>query len=231
MRTLRHLLIAAGLLAIFAAPALAYEPGTWIYRSGVGVVQPKNDNWRGELLDLPVAIDVDSGTSMTLNLTYMFSENWGFDVLGSLPFKHDIDATISGSELGTVNVGETKHLPPTFSIQYHFAPDATFQPYLGVGVNWTTFFNTKASSTAIEVLGIDDIELDDSIGPAAQIGGDWKINDHWLLNIDVRYIDIATETKLVGVGFGDDPDSVGKLSIGDAQIDPWVYAINLGYRF
>ena len=34
-----------------------------------------------------------------------------------------------------VKIGETKHLPPTFSFQYHFLPDGQFQPYAGLGLN------------------------------------------------------------------------------------------------
>lgn len=233
MKLLKHLLIAAGLLAIFASPAFAYEPGTWIFRGGVGTVAPKSDNLQDTLFDSSVTIDVDSGTSMTLTGTYMFSENWALDILASLPFDHDISATISDPDSSdlVVPVGSTKHLPPTFSLQYHFAPDATFQPYVGLGLNWTIFFDETVSSETRDLLGVDAIELDDSLGLAAQIGGDWQINDHWLLNLDVRYIDIDAKTKLVGIGLGDDPDAVGKLSIGDVQIDPWVYALNLGYRF
>lgn len=84
---------------------------------------------------------------MTLSRTYMVTENWALDIFASLPFNHDIDATLDdGVESVTVPLAETKHLPPTVSIQYHFAPDANFQPYIGLGANRTTSFPTRFST-------------------------------------------------------------------------------------
>lgn len=59
MKTLRHLPVVTGLLALLAAPALAYDEGTWIFRGGIDTVQPKSDNF-GETIDdvtLTVAVD------------------------------------------------------------------------------------------------------------------------------------------------------------------------------
>ncbi len=54
---------------------------------------------------------------------------------------------------------------------------------------------------------------------AAQLGADWVLNDRWLLNFDLRWINIETDAKLAGE------------TIGTVEIDPWVYSINVGYRF
>lgn len=37
---------------------------------------------------------------------------------------------------GGVPVGTVKHLPPTLTLQYHFAPDASFRPYAGAGLKF-----------------------------------------------------------------------------------------------
>jgi outer membrane protein len=232
MKSLKHLLVAAGLLALVAAPALAYDEGTWIFRAGVGTAQPKSDNYSETIDGTSLSVDVDNGTSMTLSGTYMFTERWALDILASLPFSHDIDATLDdGIDSVTVPLAETKHLPPTVSIQYHFAPDANFQPYVGLGANWTTFFDTDLDSDTAALLGLEKLELDDSFGVAAQLGGDWRISDRWLLNIDVRYIDIETDTTIFAIDDTVDPPVTEKLDIGTVEIDPWVYSINLGYRF
>ena len=90
-------------------------------------------------------------------------------------------------------------------------------PYVGLGVNWTTFFNTDTVSE----LAIDGIELDldDSVGLAAQVGADFSTGDRWLLNVDIRWADIETDATLGGV------------EVGSVEIDPWVYSIQVGYRF
>ncbi len=234
MRILTRLLVATGLLALLGGPALAYDEGTWIFRGGVGTVQPKSNNFSELVGDTPVSIEVDNGTSMTLTGTYMFRKHWALDILASLPFQHDIDAVITDPDLGdiAVPIGKTKHLPPTLSVQYHFAPDAKFQPYIGAGVNYTTFFDTKLTSEFVELTEIEKLKLDGSFGFAAQLGGDWQINDQWILNFDVRYLDIGTDAALFGVDLDEtQPDVRAKVDIGKVEIDPWVYAINLGYRF
>ena len=226
MRISKILLVATGLLALAAAPALANEPGTWTLRAGVGTVQPDSNNLTYIDEGETIYVDVDDGTSMTLSGTYMFNENWAFDILASLPFEHDIMATMDVPDVGmeTVKVGDAKHLPPTVSVQYHFAPNAAFQPYVGLGVNWTTFFDVNLASE-FQADGVDDLKLDDSFGLAGQIGGDWNLSNAWVLNLDVRYIDIETDASIVETGI------VGETDIGTIKIDPWVYAINLGYRF
>ena len=238
MKRSMHRVAVGALTALVMMPAGAHEAGTWILRAGVGTVDPKSDN-----LDLGSAqlaggislssaqVEVDSGTSLTLTGTYMFTENWAFDVLASWPFKHDIDvaATISDGTTtasGTIPLGETEHLPPTFSVQYHFLPDGVFQPYAGAGLNYTTFFSEEVSGDA-RAAGVTNLSLDDSFGLALQVGADWMLNDSWSINLDIRWIDIETDATLtIDDGTGPESGDIGKV-----EIDPWVYSLNIGYRF
>jgi len=213
MKSSKYLLAAGALLALVASPALAYEAGTWVLRAGVGVVAPDSDNL---VIDQDTIVDVDDGTSLTLTGTYMFSPNWAFDILASWPFSHDI-------KLGGTKIAETDHLPPTFSMQYHFLPDGTFQPYVGAGVNYTTFFSTDVTQDLTDLTGITDIDLDDSFGLAVQLGADWTFGNRWLLNFDLRYIDIESDLTA--------SDGVDSAELGTVKIDPWVYSINIGYSF
>lgn len=236
-RTMRLLAVGA-LAAMIAMPAAAHEAGTWVLRAGVGVVQPKSNNFALGSVDLgggitldSATVEVDSAVSLTLSGTYMFTQNWGLDILASWPFKHDIDieATISDgvtTESGEVPLGETQHLPPTFSVQYHFAPDAEFQPYVGLGLNYTTFFSEELTSDA-QAAGVLGLNLDDSFGVAAQLGADWLLGDKWLVNLDVRWIKIESDATLTI------DDGTGPMTgeIGAIKIDPWVYSLNIGYRF
>lgn len=222
MKTSRLVLAATALLGFIVSPVLAAEPGTWTLKGGVGTVAPKGSNLTfSDEIDT-ITIHVDDGTSFTLSATYMFTENWGFEVLAAAPFEHDIKASVEGS-VGKAKIGSTKHLPPTFSAIYHFAPDATFQPYIGVGVNWTLFSSTKLVPE-LAADGLIDLDLDDSVGVATVIAGDWMLSDKLLLSIEARWINIESDAKLIIDG-GDD------LPIGTVEIDPWVYAIYLGYRF
>ena len=221
MRTYKYFLVVSGLLALVASPALAGEPATWILRAGFGTVQPESNNLRFTDGTDTVQIDVQNASNMTLGATYLVNANWAIDLLASLPFDHDIRATINGD---SARIGTVSQLPPTLSVQYRFNTNANFSPYLGLGVNWTTFFDEKLVS-AMADQGIDKLTLKDSFGAAAQIGADWSINDNWLVNLDVRYADIKTKAAVDGPAFD------GATNIGTLKINPFVYALNLGYRF
>ena len=221
MRVLRHMLVASGLLALAALPAFADEPATWILRAGVGAVQPESKNLTFTDGIDTFQIDVANASSMTLGATYMINPNWAVDLLASMPFEHDIRATINGD---SARIGKVSQLPPTLSVQYHFSPDANFSPYVGLGLNWTTFFNEKLVS-AMADQGVDTLKLKDSFGIAGQLGADWAINNNWLVNLDVRYVNIETKASVDGSAFD------GPTNIGTIKIDPIVYALNLGYRF
>ena len=198
-------------LLFLALPIQAHEAGKWVFRAGFGSVEPDSKNL---VLDATSYVEVESGSSLTLTGTYFFTPNVALDILGALPFSHDILLVVDGD---ASEIANTKHLPPTFSVQYHFIPEGDFQPYIGLGVNWTTFFSTDTIS-AFADQGID-LKLDDSFGMATQIGADFLVGDDWLINVDVRYIDIETDAEL------------GGADIGGVAIDPWVYSVNLGYRF
>lgn len=183
--------------------AFAYEAGDWIVRFGASNIAPKSNN-------SPIA-DVDDGTSLTFNVSKMLTERWSVELLAAAPFEHDIDL-----KDGT-KVGRTKHLPPTVSLQYHLNPQGAFQPYVGLGVNYTTFFSEKTYNA----LEGTDLSLSGSWGFAGEIGADFRLggSETWLINVSIRYIDIETEAKIDGT------------SIGDVDISPMVYGLHLGYKF
>jgi len=189
------------LSAFFAAPVMALEKGDMIVRAGWVTVSPKSDNHS--------VVNVDSGSSLGINLAYMLTPNLSVEVLAAYPFKHDINLNGGGK------VASTKHLPPTVSLQYHFMTDKTFKPYVGLGLNYTTFFSTKTTN---ELEGTK-LTLGDSFGLAGEIGADIMLQNNWLLNVSARYMDIDTKAKLDGA------------SLGDVNIDPWVYTFAVGYKF
>ena len=191
---------ALGLALVAGSPAASAED--WLVRVGVHSVNPKSDNH-------PV-VNVDSGQMLTFNVTYMYAANWGVELLAALPFSHDINLNSNGTQ-----VGKTKHLPPTLSLQYHFAPQATIRPYVGVGLNYTLFFEEKTQGA----LAGTKLELDPSFGLAGQVGVDVALNDLWFVNADVRYIDIGSDAKLNGA------------SLDTVNIDPYVIGVSIGRRF
>jgi outer membrane protein len=184
------------LSAATANSAMAVEKGDWLLRFGASNVKPKGNNH--------AVADVASASSATVNLAYMFTDRLSVEVLAAYPFEHNIRA-------GGEKVASTKHLPPTVSVQYHFMPQNPFKPYVGVGINYTTFFSTKSD--------IGKLSLSNSWGLAGEVGVDIVLSEDWFLNASARLIDIETKARLEGE------------SIGTVRIDPAVYGLHLGRRF
>ncbi|MCU0808665.1 MAG: outer membrane beta-barrel protein, partial [Candidatus Contendobacter sp.] len=168
--------LAAGLLA---GTAQAYEAGNWLFRIGAYGVFPESDNLN---LGPGADLDVDDGYSLGFNFTYMINPNIGIELLAALPFRHDIELSGAGK------VAETDHLPPTLTLQYHFSPESSVRPYVGIGLNYTNFFSEDTKGA----LERDSLKLDDSWGVAGQFGIDIDVAPNWFVNADIRYISIES---------------------------------------
>ena len=194
--------VLGALLLSSSFAASAFEDGDWLIRFGGSNVDPKSTN--GDV------VSVDSDTSITFNATYMMTESWSLELLAATPFKHAINLKDTNTR-----VGETKHLPPTLSVNYHFLPNADFRPYVGIGINYTNFFDEETTGP----LAGADLSLDDSWGLAGQVGLDWLLNERWFVNINARWIEIETDAFVDGA------------FLETVEINPFVYGAHVGFRF
>ncbi len=258
LSTAINVAVAAG-LGLGSVQAVAYEAGDMILRAGFATVRPNDDSSNLNLSsNFDPALDagslagtgagVDEGNALGITFTYMLTNNIGIELLAATPFEHDINADLSGLGLGvgTVSAGSTKHLPPTLSVQwYPMDASSPFQPYLGVGINYTTFFSEDVHTDLENAVGVaadvllggtgatpvplsGDMKLDDSWGLAAQVGFDYAINEAWSFDIAIWYADISTDAT---ISFDAAPGTEAARVTTDVDIDPLVYMISLGYKF
>jgi outer membrane protein len=217
MKRILTLAVAAA-LAGGAAMTHAYEAGDWILRVGAATVAPDADS--DVVPGLGVTVDVDDDTQLGIIPVYMVDPNWGIELLAATPFDHDIDVNEA-----PLDAGSTKHLPPTLTVQWYPRGHKTgWQPYLGVGVNYTYFFDEEAAGDLEDIVGKADLDLDDSFGLSASAGVDIPFGEHWMFNAGIWYIDIDT-TATVKLR-----DAGAKVKF-DVDIDPWVYNIGIAYKF
>ncbi len=210
------LLIAPALLA--ASMAQAYQTGDVIIRTGAVAVDPQESSSNVRLggVDLGTDVGVDSNVQLGLTGTFMLTDNLGLGLLAATPFKHTINLN------GVGELADIKHLPPTLTLQYFpMASSSAWQPYVGAGVNYTTFFSESFKSEYKQA-GFRSLSLKDSWGLALEAGLDYRLTDNVVLNAAVWYADIDTEaTFRVG-------DARGKVNV---DIDPFVYMVGVGYKF
>jgi outer membrane protein len=144
-----------------------------------------------------------------VDLSYFLTKSWAVELVLTYPQQHDVE--LSGTKIGTF-----KHLPPSLLLQYHLLPSAKFRPYVGAGGNLTLI-----SDVALNVPGVGVLDLDDaSVGFALQGGADIDLGGKgWFLNLDAKYVTIASDVKL------------GSTRISAVQVNPILLSAGLGVRF
>lgn len=216
------LLLASGLLGPVTTVA-AYEAGDWLVRGRIININPNDSS--GSLFINGTdtgskGVTVDSDTVPELDITYMITRNWGLELILGYS-EHTAKGEKSWTGLG--DVADTKVLPPTLTLQYHFLPDANIRPYIGAGVNYTYFFDEKVPSSSLLNQPGDSVKLESSWGWAVQAGVDIAINQDWFVNMDVKYLDIDTTARFKRT-------TVGNAKI-NVDIDPVVWGVGIGRRF
>jgi outer membrane protein len=183
-----------------ATAAQAQDAGSFIVRARAVQLDPANKD--GTTLGL----SINDKTIPEVDFTYFFSPNLAAELVLTVPQKQTVH-----SDALQADIGSFKHLPPTLTAQYHW-PLGSFRPYVGAGVNYT---NLSAVHLADGAAGLKH----SSWGLAAQAGVDVVLGGGWLLNLDVKKVQIATNVYLGGV------------DQGKFKVDPTLVGIGIGKRF
>jgi len=152
-----------GVFGLFASAEQARAEGgesPWLIRVRAIYVAPDES---ATLTGLSGTVSADNALVPELDITYFFTDNIAAELILATS-KHDMSAT-AGVDLGDVWV-----LPPTVTLQYHFAPKAQYRPYIGAGVNYTVFYGGSNSAVA-------NIEYEDGFGVALQAGMDYDLGN------------------------------------------------------
>jgi outer membrane protein len=220
--------LAVPLVLAIPHSAFSHEAGDIIVRLGATAVFPDESTTLISTTATGALAGTEAGvgnnTQLGLNLVYMLSNSLGVEVLAATPFEHDLEAKgLDAYGFATTGLGTTDHLPPTVTLNYFFGgANSLIRPYIGAGINYTTFFSKDLSNQAETELAARSLDLDDSYGVAYRAGVDFVLGDHWMLNASAWKIDIDTDVSF--------QSALGKVEVG-AELDPWVYMISLGYKF
>jgi len=203
MKKLAILLVATS--ALFSATTVSAQESPWLLRVRAVDVTPDNKSSPVSGSGAPDRISVSSKTIPELDISYFFSANWSTELILTYPQKHTV--YLDGNSIGSF-----KELPPTLLAQYHFMPEANFSPYVGAGINYTRISN-------VSLLNGSGSLQSHSFGPALQAGVDYKLDKHWLLNFDIKKVQLRSNVYS------------GGTQISAVHIDPWLIGVGVGYRF
>lgn len=156
-------------------------------------------------------INIDSSLVPEVDFTYFVTDHIALELIAAVT-PHDVSTKTSSA--GALDLGDAWLLPPTLTAQYHLTGMGKCKPYVGAGVNYTVFFNEDKGSS---VTGVD---YGNSFGPVLQAGVDYMLDDHWMVNMDVKKVWINTDVKF----------NNGAIR-ADVDINPWLVGVGIGYRF
>lgn len=198
--------------AILVAPAMAegltaFDKERFLIRSRVAFVLPDTDG----STSLGGRPDADNDVVPELDFTYFFTKHIAMELILATS-SHDLRA--EGTIAGDLDLGDARLLPPTLLLQYHFTTSRQFSPYIGVGVNYTVSFDEESGNDT------NSLRIDNSLGPALQVGLDYWFNDHWGINLDIKKIWIEVDASING----------GAIT-GDVELNPLVIGTGVSYRF
>ncbi len=206
---------AASIAGILCANSAQADDGSWEVRLRALRLEMAQKSDAIPALAVPGdAIHVNDKWIPDIDIEHFFTPHFSSELVLTYPQKQTV--TVEKSALGgPANIGTFKHLPPTLTAKYNFLPGATFQPYVGAGVNITYI-----SSVNLNVPTVGRLDLDHwSVGPAVQAGFDYKVADGWFVNADAKWAMLRSDVKFQGT------------KISEVRLDPFLLSVGLGYRF
>ncbi|KWF60947.1 OmpW/AlkL family protein [Burkholderia cenocepacia] len=167
----------------------------------------------------------------SLMAEYFVTDSIGVAFLAGTPFTTDLIGDNALASFGVI--GKTKPLAPVLEVRYHFlGADAKFRPFVGLGVNYTWYSDTRIVNDAFRDATCGPgcstrASLSASWNPTFELGANYALGKHWSINASLSYIPLSTTlttnaTTAAGV------DIVTKMRI---KVNPLVTHLDIAYTF
>ena len=189
-----------------------------------------------------------------LALDYFVNDNVSLElVLGAPPKiklsgKGSINTGIAGKPPIDIssfdNIASTEAYTPTFLAKYQFGTvDSKIRPYLGAGLMYAHFSNTKTDAAVDEKITNDmdmhmplklgKVSVEDASAPVVVAGVDYNFSKEWFATASVSYAHLSTKATMDVIPVVNDGKPHAPLLSGKStiEINPIVTYVGLGYRF
>ncbi|CAN0625295.1 outer membrane protein [Burkholderia multivorans] len=173
------------------------------------------------------------GTSDAVGLTieHYLTDHVGVALLAGSPFREELIGDGSFRKYGVL--GTTRPMPPAVEVRYHFfSADAKLRPYVGLGVNYTWFTQTRVTNGAFVADsygpgGSARATLSPSWNPVFEVGARYAVAKHWSLGVALAYVPV--ESNLTA--YGTTANGVQVVSRTKLRIHPLNTLVSVSYAF
>ncbi len=179
---------------------------------------------------VPAGVNFKANNLETLYVGYVRRLSSAFDVelaLGYPPLSKVEGrgpATVGSVPYDGQVVSSARWLSPTILFEYKFLPESSkLRPYIGVGVNYTAFYDRVSNAQGNAALGGPSrLSLTSSVGPAGTVGLSWNISGHW--HVYTSYSISRVNTDLTA-------DTAGVERTARFKFGPQAWVLSGGYSF
>ena len=229
----RNLIIAGVALAGLSAGASASAAGTVAnneIRVGAYIVMydAKADDLAGPYVPPGVNVDVNNVTTPYFAYLRRLSPHLVAQLAAGVPPKTETvgkgPATLGSVPFNGQVVSTAKWFSPSILVNYVFRDEeAALRPYLGVGVNYTRFYDLKSTAAGDAANGGPTaIKLSSSTGPVFTAGLRWHIKDNW--SAYASYDVAKVNSDYVG-------NTAGVIRTTHIKFNPSTLVLSVGYAF
>jgi outer membrane protein len=210
----------AGLIAVavVAAPTADAQQGE--LRVGGRLVRMETDTTTDVVLDTGSVIAFDTTWSLDFDITWMAGHDWGLEWMVTTAPNN---LCVFGGEYAGLDVGDVWIAESTLTLQYYIPMWGRWRPYIGLGAGFGIFHNADTTDDAQQI-GVHDITSDLGVGVAAQAGLSHRLDEAWVVSLDIKYIDLPIDVRLKG------PDGATRDRL-EADLDPLIIGLGAAIRF
>lgn len=239
---LRRLAAAASLVAASLAMAPAANAADLMDGQNtvyIGMAYLQNHSSMSDLsgMNTPPGLNLDVGNAPALGFGYVrdLGGPWAFELALGVPPRVRTDAMgVNWAALGVspgAGVTDVHAISPTAFINYHMlGKEVKFDPFVGLGINFTRFSDNTALSSLTSHLGPTSISLSDSWGLAAHAGMLYHIDKRWSVVAAVSIADVNSD--LTSTSYSPlNPTLITSQGKTTIHFHPMVYTLALGYSF
>ena len=179
---------------------------------------------------VPPGANLDANNVETVYLAYVRTLSSRFDVelaAGYPPLQKTVGkgpATLGSVPYDGQVIATARWLAPTVLLEYKFlSENSRWRPYIGVGVNYTAFYdrNSTAQGNAVSG-GPTKLSLTSSVGPAGTAGVAYNIAGHWHAYASYSISKVSTDLTA---------DTAGIIRTTHINFGPQALVVSVGYSF